>query len=117
MLGFGEGDFTLDWIDLGRQLQEEGTELVLRDWWDLVGREEEQGYFTQEQCERWPKCSKISYSRDHCKTPSLEALELKFPDIHSQRAPEAKLPSLTLLAQFWIVVEGGRKQTFMSCQR
>lgn len=101
MLGLGKEDFTLHWIDLGRQFQEGGTELVLRNQWDLVDREAEQGYSTQEQCEMWPTCSKRSYFHDHFKTPSLEVLELKFSNVESQRAPEAKLSSPTLLVQFW----------------
>lgn len=115
MLGLGEEDFTLHSLDLGRELQEEGAELVLRDWWDLVDTGEEQGHCTQEQCEMWPKCSKQSYFHDHFKTHSLEVLELKFPNAESHRAPEAKLSSPTLPAQFWIALEGGRKWTFTSC--
>lgn len=70
--------------------------------------EEEQGYFTKEQCETWPKMGKdpisMIISGHH-----LKGLEPKFSIAESQRAPKAKP---TLLAQFLSAIEGGRKLEF-----
>lgn len=112
MLGFGEEDFTLGWLDLGRQLWEEGTELTYTEGLKQTGRAK---IFFSEEYKMWSKRSKISYFHDHFKTPSLEVLELKFPKCRSHRPPKAKLSYITLFVQFWIAVEGGRQRTFMSC--
>lgn len=71
--------------------------------------------FYSEECKMWSKRGKISYFHDHFKTPFLEVLELKFPKVRSHRPPKAKLSYITLFAQFWIAVEGGKKRTFKSC--
>lgn len=84
----------------------------------LVGSRRQRGrtrIFYSEKCEMWSKCSKISYFHYRFKTTSLEVLELKFPKIQPQRAPEAKLSYTNLFVQSCIAVEEARTWTFMSC--
>lgn len=73
----------------------------------MEGGEEERGYFTQKSVKCDPH-GKISYFHYHFKTPSLEVLELKFPKVQPQRAPEAMLSYTNLFVQFCIAVEGAR---------